>query len=243
MSMTCATLGWDCSPARACGAINVMREQLSVREHMTRILRRLASGIYVEFSQLFDPAAGIAELVVSFLGDPGIAKESLVQLSQSGPFAPIYVRRAVSSRFLKARSNGRRTIQLHQADPRDRALASQEPLTVAQLKKLFDEEISADAIRVVLDQLQDDWRSRGVELAQRRKRLALSGEGRVSAISRSLEPGEAAALFARGVGNLAIIAYKQPVTRGEIEEMRGVIGFESNSKDARSARLDRRRRA
>jgi segregation and condensation protein A len=72
----------------------VMREQLSVREHMTRILRRLASGIYVEFTELFDPAAGVAEVVVSFLALLELIKEGLAHVSQSEPFAPIYVKRA-----------------------------------------------------------------------------------------------------------------------------------------------------
>ncbi len=72
----------------------VTREQLSVREHMARILRRLASGIYVEFTELFDPRAGVAELVVSFLAILELAKESLAQVTQAEPFAPIYVKRA-----------------------------------------------------------------------------------------------------------------------------------------------------
>ena len=72
----------------------VRRDELSVREHMTRILRRLAAGIYVEFSELFNPLAGVPELVVSFLAILELAKESLVQLTQNEPYAPIYVKRA-----------------------------------------------------------------------------------------------------------------------------------------------------
>jgi segregation and condensation protein A len=72
----------------------VKREELSVREHMTRILRRLASGIYVEFKELFNPQGGVPEIVVSFLAILELAKESLVHLSQSEAFAPIYVKRA-----------------------------------------------------------------------------------------------------------------------------------------------------
>ena len=72
----------------------VRRDELSVREHMTRILRRLATGIYVEFSDLFNPLAGVPELVVSFLAILELAKESLVQLTQNEPYAPIYVKGA-----------------------------------------------------------------------------------------------------------------------------------------------------
>jgi segregation and condensation protein A len=72
----------------------VQREQLSVREHMARILRRLAAGIYVEFTQLFSAVAGVAELVVSFLAILELVKEGMVQVSQSEVYAPIYVKRA-----------------------------------------------------------------------------------------------------------------------------------------------------
>ncbi len=72
----------------------VRRDELSVREHMTRILRRLAAGIYVEFSDLFNPLAGVPELVVSFLAILELAKESLISLTQNEPYAPIYVKRA-----------------------------------------------------------------------------------------------------------------------------------------------------
>ena len=74
----------------------VKRDELSVREHMTRILRRLSSGIYVEFSDLFNPLAGVPELVVSFLAILELAKETLVQITQNEPFAPIYVKRAAA---------------------------------------------------------------------------------------------------------------------------------------------------
>ena len=72
----------------------VRRDELSVREHMTRIMRRLATGIYVEFSDVFNPLAGVPELVVSFLAILELAKESLVQITQNEPYAPIYVKRA-----------------------------------------------------------------------------------------------------------------------------------------------------
>lgn len=72
----------------------VKRDELSVREHMTRILRRLSAGIYVEFSDLFNPLAGVPELVVSFLAVLELAKEALVQITQNESYAPIYVKRA-----------------------------------------------------------------------------------------------------------------------------------------------------
>lgn len=70
----------------------VTREQLSVREHMTRILRRLQELRFVEFADLFRPEAGVPELVVTFLALLELARESLVEVTQQEAFSPIYVR-------------------------------------------------------------------------------------------------------------------------------------------------------
>lgn len=71
---------------------HVRREELSVREHMTAILRKLSGGAFVVFDTLFDPALGAAGLVVGFLAVLELVKEKLVELAQNEPFAPIYVR-------------------------------------------------------------------------------------------------------------------------------------------------------
>ncbi len=70
----------------------ITREQLSVRAHMSRILRTLQSGQFVEFSQLFEAHLGVPVLVVSFLALLELARESLVEISQKGAFDPIYVK-------------------------------------------------------------------------------------------------------------------------------------------------------
>jgi segregation and condensation protein A len=70
----------------------VTREQLSVREHMTRILRRLQDLRFAEFSDLFRREAGVPELVVAFLAVLELARESLVEVQQQDAYAPIYVR-------------------------------------------------------------------------------------------------------------------------------------------------------
>ena len=70
----------------------ITREQLSVRAHMSRILKHLAPGQFVEFSELFQPDLGVPVLVVSFLALLELARESLVDLSQKSPFDPIYVK-------------------------------------------------------------------------------------------------------------------------------------------------------
>lgn len=71
---------------------HIRKESLSVREHMSRILRCLQGGEFVVFDTLFDPAQGAAHLVVSFLAMLELVKERLVQITQTAGFSPIYVK-------------------------------------------------------------------------------------------------------------------------------------------------------
>ena len=70
----------------------ITREQLSVRAHMSRILRTLSGGAFTEFSQLFQPDLGVPVLVVSFLALLELSRESLIEITQQAAFEPIYVR-------------------------------------------------------------------------------------------------------------------------------------------------------
>ena len=70
----------------------ITREQLSVRSHMTRILRRLQDAEFVEFTQLFTPDEGLPVLVVTFIAMLELARESLVKITQEQAYAPIYVK-------------------------------------------------------------------------------------------------------------------------------------------------------
>jgi segregation and condensation protein A len=74
----------------------ITREELSVREHMTTILRRLQSAKFVEFHELFDPSRGVPVVVVNFIALLELAKETLIEITQAEAFAPIYVRLAYS---------------------------------------------------------------------------------------------------------------------------------------------------
>jgi segregation and condensation protein A len=76
----------------------VGREQLSVREHMTAILRKLGDGAFVVFDTLFDIELGPPGLVVSFLAVLELVKERLVDVTQNEAFAPIYVKLADGTR-------------------------------------------------------------------------------------------------------------------------------------------------
>ena len=75
---------------------HISREQLSVREHMGIVLRRLQGQRFVAFEDLFDPARGSQVLVVTFIALLELAKENLVDITQAESFAPIYVRLAYS---------------------------------------------------------------------------------------------------------------------------------------------------
>lgn len=72
------------------------RQELSVREHMTAILRQLQSSRFVEFADLFQGQGGVPIVVVHFVAMLELAKETLIEITQAEPFAPIYVRLAYS---------------------------------------------------------------------------------------------------------------------------------------------------
>jgi segregation and condensation protein A len=74
----------------------ISREELSVREHMTGILRRLQAARFVEFADLFDSSRGVPVVVVNFIALLELAKETLIEITQAEAFAPIYVRLAYS---------------------------------------------------------------------------------------------------------------------------------------------------
>lgn len=87
---------WEAIVARARRNVHhrITREELSVREHMSRVLRVLSVEGYKEFSELFDPAAGVPELVVTFLAILELAKQRMIQITQAEVYAPIYVKLA-----------------------------------------------------------------------------------------------------------------------------------------------------
>jgi segregation and condensation protein B len=101
-------------------------------------------------------------------------------------------------------------------------LSSGDPLTVLQLKRLFAGEVDADNIRKVLDELKGEWAERSIELTT----VASGWRFRVKpGYQKFLDriTSDKAPRYSRAVlETLAIIAYRQPVTRGDIEDVRGV---------------------
>lgn len=78
--------------AKATRRHRISREELSVRSHMSRILRQLGGSGFVRFDELFEPEEGVAVVVVSFLAVLELARESLIDITQSAAFEPIYVK-------------------------------------------------------------------------------------------------------------------------------------------------------
>jgi segregation and condensation protein B len=101
-------------------------------------------------------------------------------------------------------------------------LASQEPVSLNELKRLFDDEIALDTLKNLLEELRADWSGRAVELVSLasgwRFQTTLEFQPYLERLSPEKPPRYSRAVME----TLAIIAYRQPVTRGDIEDIRGV---------------------
>src|SRR5712671_5468353 len=101
-------------------------------------------------------------------------------------------------------------------------LASQEPLQVQELKRLFDQELNVETLRKLLDELRGEWTGRSVELVSLASGWRFQTRAEFQPYLERMLP-EKAPRYSRAVmETLAIIAYRQPVTRGDIEDIRGV---------------------
>src|SRR5215467_8611563 len=101
-------------------------------------------------------------------------------------------------------------------------LAAQEPLPISELRKMFDDEIDADTVRLLLEELREAWMDRGVELVSTASGWRFQTKASLQKFLERIHP-ERAPRYSRAVlETLAIIAYRQPATRGDIENVRGV---------------------
>ena len=102
-------------------------------------------------------------------------------------------------------------------------LAASAPLAVSELRRLFEEDPGPEAVRVALAELVGDWQGRGVELVQTaggwRFQTRLEYQVYLDRLKQERPPKYSRAVLE----TLAIIAYRQPVTRGDIEDIRGVV--------------------
>jgi len=101
-------------------------------------------------------------------------------------------------------------------------LSSQEPLSLADLKRLFEDQIGADTLRRLLDELREEWSGRAVELASLASGWRFQTRPEFQPFAARLNPDKRPRYSRAVMETLAIIAYRQPVTRGDVEDIRGV---------------------
>src|SRR6478735_6859696 len=101
-------------------------------------------------------------------------------------------------------------------------LTASEPLGITELKRLFDDELGAEVLKALLGELREEWSGRAVELVQLASGWRFQTRAEFRPYVERLFP-EKPPRYSRAVmETLAIIAYRQPVTRGDIEDVRGV---------------------
>ena len=101
-------------------------------------------------------------------------------------------------------------------------ICSQQPLPVRELRVLFQDELGADTIKTLLQDLQQQWAQRGVELVQVASGWRFQSRPEMRDYLDRLHPEKPPRYTRAALETLAIIAYRQPVTRGDIEDIRGV---------------------
>ena len=101
-------------------------------------------------------------------------------------------------------------------------LTTQEPLPIAELRKLFNQELSAALLSNLLEEMREQWRHRGVELVAVASGWRFQTTAEMQPYLDRLTPQKNPRYSRAVLETLAIIAYRQPVTRGDIEEIRGV---------------------
>ncbi len=101
-------------------------------------------------------------------------------------------------------------------------ICAQQPLPVRELRVLFNDELGADTIKALLADLQNDWTQRGVELVQVATGWRFQSRPQMREYLDRLHPEKPPKYTRAVLETLAIIAYRQPVTRGDMEDIRGV---------------------
>ena len=101
-------------------------------------------------------------------------------------------------------------------------ICSQQPLQVREMRALFDDSVGADSVKSMLQELQLDWTARGVELVQVATGWRFQSRPDMREYLDRLNPEKPPRYTRATMETLAIIAYRQPVTRGDMEDIRGV---------------------
>ncbi len=101
-------------------------------------------------------------------------------------------------------------------------LTSAEPLPISELRKLFNQEFGASILTKLLDEMRQQWKDSGVELVKVASGWRFQTQAEIQPYLDRLSPPKTPRYSRAVLETLAIIAYRQPVTRGDIEEIRGV---------------------
>lgn len=101
-------------------------------------------------------------------------------------------------------------------------LAGSGPMTLVELKRVFEVELSNDFLRRALEELRSDWQGKGVELVQLAEGWRFQTKADYQRYLDRLNPEKPPRYSRATLETLAVIAYRQPVTRGDVEEIRGV---------------------
>ena len=101
-------------------------------------------------------------------------------------------------------------------------ICAQHPLPLRDMRGLFDEQLGPDTVRTLLDELVRDWQHRGVELVALSTGWRFQSRPEMRQFLDRLHPEKPPRYSRATMETLAIIAYRQPVTRGDIEDIRGV---------------------
>jgi segregation and condensation protein B len=101
-------------------------------------------------------------------------------------------------------------------------ICAQQPLTLRELGMLFNGELAADSIKLVLVEMQEEWSDRGVELVHVASGWRFQSRPEMREYLDRLTPEKPPRYSRATLETLAIIAYRQPVTRGDMEDIRGV---------------------
>ena len=111
---------------------------------------------------------------------------------------------------------------MRNASSRPRSSARRHPLPLRELQALFDDQLGADTLRSLLDELAHDWAGRGVELVALASGWRFQSRPEMRDFLDRLHPEKPPRYSRAAMETLAIVAYRQPVTRGDIEDIRGV---------------------
>lgn len=101
-------------------------------------------------------------------------------------------------------------------------ICAQQPLPMREMGVLFDGELAADSIKAALEDLQNEWAGKGVELVQVATGWRFQSRPQMREFLDRLHPEKPPRYTRATLETLAIIAYRQPVTRGDMEDIRGV---------------------